>query len=51
MYDLLISPGVKGLKVVPKIFKKQSHEIRSVPPAVFFESCFEISRQFLEKHS
>ena len=36
-HDLLLPPGVKVLKVVLEIFKEQSHEIRSVPQAVFFE--------------
>ena len=37
MCDLLLPPGVKGLKSVLEIFKEQSDEIRSVPPAVFFQ--------------
>ena len=37
MYDLLLTPGIKGLKVALEIFKEQSHKTRSVLPAVFFE--------------
>ena len=36
MYDLLLSPGIKGLKGVLEILKEQSHKIRSIPPAVVF---------------
>ena len=36
MYDLLLSPGIKGLKGVLGILKEQSHKIRSVLPAVMF---------------
>ena len=37
MSDLLLLPGVKRLKGVLEIFRKQSDEIRSVRSAVFFE--------------
>ena len=37
MSDLLLLPGVKRLKGVLEIFRKQSDEIRSVRPAVFLE--------------
>ena len=40
MYDLLLPPGVKGLKGALKIFKKLSHEIRGLPPTVFFEKIY-----------
>ena len=50
MYDLLLPPGTLQ-KDVLKIFKEQSHEIRSVPPAVFLEKVvLEIFRKFLENH-
>ena len=49
MYDLFLPPGVKGLKGVLKIFKEQSHEIRSVPLAVFCEKVvLKIFGKFLE---
>ena len=52
MYDLLLSPSLKGLKDVLEIFEGQSDKIRSVPPAVFFEKAvLKIFRKFLEKHS
>ena len=47
MFDLLLPPGVKGLKVVLEIFKEQSLEIRSIPRAVFLQNIF---WKFLEKH-
>ena len=43
MYDLLLPPGVKGLKVVL--------EIRNTLPAVFFEKAvLRVFRKFLQKH-
>ena len=51
MYDPFLPPSVKGLKDVLEIFKEQSDDIRSVPPAVFFEKAIlKIFRKFLEKH-
>ena len=51
MYDFLLPPGIKGLKVILEIFKEQSHKISSVLPAVFFEKVvYKIFRKFLEKH-
>ena len=46
MFDILLPPGVKGLKVVLEIFKEQSLEIRSIPRAVFLQNIF---WKFLEK--
>ena len=51
MYDLLLPPGVKGLKGALKMFKIQSHEIRGLPPAVFFEKIYrKIFGIWLENH-
>ena len=51
MYDLLLPPGVKGLKGVLEIFTKQSDEIRSILPAEFSEKAvLEIFKKFLENH-
>ena len=47
MFDLLLPPGVKGLKVVLEIFEEQSHEIRSILLAVFLQNIF---WKFQEKH-
>ena len=52
MYDLLLPPGIKGLKTVLEIFKEQSHKVRSISPSVFFEKVvLNIFRKSLEKHS
>ena len=51
MYVLLLPSGNKGLKGVLKVFKEQSHEIRSVTPAVFYEKAvLKIFVKFLEHH-
>ena len=41
MYNPLLPPSVKGSKVILDIFKQQSDEIRSIPPAVLFEKTSE----------
>ena len=52
MYDLLLQSGVKGLKGVLQIFKEYSDEIKSVPPALFFEkTALKMFREFLEHTS
>ena len=37
MYDLLLPPGIKGLKGDLELFKEQSEKIRSVSPTTLFE--------------
>ena len=50
MYDLFLPPRSKALKDVLEILKEQSDEIRSIPPAVFFEKAvLKTFRKFLEK--
>ena len=50
MYDLLLPPDDKELKGVLEIFKKESDEVRSVSPAVFFvKAVLKIFRKFPEK--
>ena len=49
MYNLLLAPGIKGLKVALEIFKEQSHKTRSVLAAVFFEKVvLKIFRKILD---
>ena len=51
MHELLLPPGIKWLKDVLETFKEQSHEIRNVLPAVFFEKAvMKISEKSLENH-
>ena len=48
LYDLFLS--IKGSKDLLEIFKEQSDEIRSIPPAVFFEKAvLKIFKKFLDK--
>ena len=52
MYDLLLPPGLKGLKGILESFKEKSDEIRSILPDVFFEKAvLKIFGKFLEKTS
>ena len=50
LYDLLLPSRVKVLKDVLEI-KEQTDEIRSIPPAVFFEKAVLKIFRKLEKHS
>ena len=51
MYYLLLHPGIKGLEGVLEIFMEQLDDIRSIPPAVFFEKAvLKIFRKSLEYH-
>ena len=47
----LVPTDVRGLKGALEVFKEQSEEIRSVPPAVFFgKTVLKIFGKFLENY-